>query len=344
MSLLLSFAVALVTVLVFTPGVRNWARRAGLVDHPTRRKVHVHPTPLGGGVVIAAGVLAGVAAGAIVARAYEVQFALGGHFPLAVLGGLALTMAVGLADDRTPIPPAWKLAGQVAAASILILGSGRPNPAALHGLAIPIALVGAVALMNACNFLDNMDGVLSGVVLVCASALVAAAHASGGADPLAAWSVVAASSTAGAAAGFLAFNFPPARIFMGDAGSLTLGFLLAAIALGLSPPQLPIYPGVGLLLILGYPLFDLTFVTVTRIRDGRKVWTPGRDHTSHRLNQLLSSGRTTALAIYGLTAIVAAAGVLVCRWPGRMSLIAALAGGAMLLGLGMRLARVPRGV
>jgi len=343
MAVLAGFAAALVTVLGLTPGVGLLARRMGFLDRPDRRKIHVQPVPLGGGVAIVAGVIAGVLAAVFAHVLAEPApggvAALPSRYVLAVLGGLGWAMAIGLRDDRKPLSPAWKLAGQLAAAAILILGSGRPEPSALHGLGIPIAFVGVVGLMNACNFLDNMDGILSGIALVCASAfcVVAAADATAVAGAAAAL----AAATAGATAGFLAYNFAPARIFMGDAGSLAIGFLLAAIALGLAPPDLQIQPGFGLLLILGYPLFDLAFVTITRLMDHRKVWTPGKDHSTHRLHRLVVSPRRTALAVYGMAAMMAGAGVAVCLRPGPGSALLALLSGAMLCGVGVRLRRVP---
>jgi UDP-GlcNAc:undecaprenyl-phosphate GlcNAc-1-phosphate transferase len=327
MPLLAPFAVALVTVLATTPLVRVLARRLGFVDRPASRKMHARPVPLGGGVAL----VAGIVAGGVASRSFELE----ARFPLAALGGLAVAVGLGLVDDRSPLRPGTKLAGQLLAASILVLGSGHPALPALHGLAVPLAIVGVVALMNACNFLDNMDGILGGIALVCASAYLVIARA--GAVPVAA----VAAATAGASAGFLAYNFAPARIFMGDAGSLALGYLLAALALGLIPPSLPARPGLGIVLVLGYPIFDLAFVTITRLRDRRKVWAPGKDHSSHRLNRLLMSPRLTALAIYGLSSMMAIAGLLVCRFPGPASVVAAGLGSAVLLALGLRLARVP---
>ncbi len=329
MPLIAPFAIALVTVLATTPLVQVLARRLGFVDRPASRKVHAHPVPLGGGVALVAGILAGVVAGP--------SFELEARFALAALAGLAVAVGLGLVDDRSPLRPGPKLAGQILAASILVLGSGHPALTALHGLAVPLAVIGVVALMNACNFLDNMDGILGGIALICASAYLVLARA--GAVPVAAM----AAATAGASAGFLAFNFAPARIFLGDAGSLALGYLLAVLALGLIPPDLPVWPGLGIVLVLGYPIFDLAFVTITRLRDRRKVWLPGKDHSSHRLNRLLMSPRLTALTIYALSSMMALAGLLVCRFPGLLGALAAGLGTAVLLGLGLRLARVPAG-
>jgi UDP-GlcNAc:undecaprenyl-phosphate GlcNAc-1-phosphate transferase len=330
------FAVALLTVLGLTPLVRRLARKLGFVDRPAERKVHAEPVPLGGGVALVLGVLAGTLVA--VGRGGSGTLEVPGSFLLASLVGLLLAAGVGLWDDRSPLAPFAKLTGQILAAAVLVLGSGRPEPAALGGFGIPIFIVGVVGLMNACNFLDNMDGILGGIGLICAAAFFVVASDE---SPLLTAVAAIAAATAGASAGFLAYNFFPARIFMGDAGSLAVGYLLAALALGLTPPSLPARPALGLLLVLGYPAFDLIFVTVTRIRDRRRVWIPGRDHSTHRLNRLLENPRLTALTVYTLTGMMAAIGVAVLNHPGRASDLVAALGLALLCGLAVRLARVP---
>lgn len=334
MATALPFAVALLAVLALTPPVRRLARRLGFVDRPAARKVHREPVPLGGGVALVAGVVAGLMAGALCSGAGS-----SGVFParffIAAISGLALVVTVGLWDDRAPLKPLVKLGGQFIAALVLVLGSGVPEPAALAGLAVPLFVLGAVGLMNAMNFLDNMDGILAGIALVCGLALLNIAAPERGA--LAAL----AAATAGASAGFLAYNFSPARIFMGDAGSLAVGYLFALMVVGLTPPAVPARPIAGLLLVLGFPLFDLTFVTITRMRDHRRVWVPGRDHSTHRLDRLLHSPRRTAVAVYSLTAMMAVIGVLVVEHPGTPTAFLAAAGLVVLLVLGSRLARVP---
>jgi UDP-N-acetylmuramyl pentapeptide phosphotransferase/UDP-N-acetylglucosamine-1-phosphate transferase len=213
-----------------------------------------------------------------------------------------------------------------------------PDPRALHGLAVPVAVVGAVALMNACNFLDNMDGILGGIAVVCAIGLAVLA-------PPASAPAHGALALAGAAAGFLAYNFAPARIFLGDAGSLPVGYLLAAFGLALASGSLHGGPEVGTLLglalVVGYPLFDLTFVTVTRLADGRRPWDPGHDHSTHRLNRLLHDPRRTALVVYALTFLLAAAGVAVAHASAGPSWALAILSLLFLVALGLRLARVP---
>ncbi len=326
MSSWISFAVAFATALVLTPPGRWLALRLNFVDRPAARKVHVHPIPLGGGIVIMAGMLAGAMAGG-----------LAGMLPRelwAVLGGLGWIVALGIVDDRWSLPPLIKLLGQVAAALMLVIGSGHPASTALGGFGVPMALVGSVGLMNACNFLDNMDGILGGIGLLCGVGFALAASAT---RPEVA---ALCAATAGAAGGFLVYNFHPARIFMGDAGSHAIGFLLAAGALLLVPYSLPVVESAGLLLVIAYPLFDLVFVTVTRVQSGRPVWSPGKDHTTHRLNRLLESPRLTALAVYALTAVAVAAGIALLHRPGVPSAAAAAAPILLFLILGLRLARV----
>ncbi len=327
MTSLLPFGIALLTVLAVTPPVQALARRIGFVDRPSARKVHAHPVPLGGGIALAAGILAGGLAGG--------AMRLEPRASIALLAGLLWIFVLGLRDDRSPLPPLAKLGGQLIAALVLVLGSGHPSAAACSGLAVPLATVGVVALMNACNFLDNMDGILAGIALVCGlGLLVVAGGGTAGLDAIAA-------AIAGAAAGFLAYNFHPARIFMGDAGSHVLGFLLAGVVLLILPPFPPLRPVYGLLLIIGYPLFDLTFVTITRLLSGRPVWRPGKDHTTHRLNRLLPDPRATALVVYGLASVCAAAGIAVVTRPGPFTAAAAAVSLAFLLVLGLRLARMP---
>ena len=331
---LLPFGVALGVALGSIPLIRPLALRLGFVDHPTGRKVHVTPIPLGGGLGLVLGLVLGTAVGLVAAEVPLPRRAV-----LAWLGGLGLVVLTGLKDDRSPMSPLPKLAFQFAAALVLVLGAGVPAPAALAGMAVPLAVLAVVALMNACNFLDNMDGILGGIAVVCALGFAVMA-------PSASAAAHGAAALAGAGLGFLAYNFAPARIFMGDAGSLAVGYTLAALALALAPGSLAGISELGLLiglaLVVGYPLFDLTFVTVTRLADGRTPWTPGKDHSTHRLQRVLRDPRRTALVVYTLTLAIAAVGVAVARWPSAASWLLALGSVLVLLGLGVRLARIPQ--
>jgi UDP-GlcNAc:undecaprenyl-phosphate GlcNAc-1-phosphate transferase len=195
-----------------------------------------------------------------------------------------------------------------------------------------------VGLMNAINFLDNMDGIFGGVSAICALAFAAL---------LALWgqghSSLFALGLAGAALGFLRYNFAPARIFLGDTGSLFLGYTLGALGL-IAASTGPGFSGVlASLLVLGYPLFDTCFVVFTRLAEGRKVYIGGRDHTTHRAARVLKGPRRTALGVYVTTIVLALSGVALGVNPGARFAIPLVLGWAMVLFLvGRRLARVPQ--
>ena len=212
----LSFGVAL----LLTPLVRALARRTDYLDHPDERKPHPEPTPLLGGVAV----FGALVLGPILARAI-------GGTPIAlpasgVLLGGVLSLVLGLVDDRRPMRPLGKLIGQIAVAVSLVAWGGAPHFVPGHPLFAAAAVVAVVALLNAVNFLDAMDGIVSALTPVTGLGFVALALLHGADVDLAlAWGAV------GAAAGFLVYNAPPARICLGDAGSHLLGFVLATLAL-----------------------------------------------------------------------------------------------------------------
>src|SRR5206468_8362496 len=259
---------AFLTALTLTPLTWRLARATGYVDHPDPRRAHANPTPLLGGVAIAvtlvlAPVLARGAGVSVVAAP-----------SMGLVAGALSALALGLIDDRRPLVVRGKLTGQIAAAACLIWW-GTEVPAlrenAFLGL---VALLGVLTLLNAINFLDNMDGILGALIPVTAGGYVALALIHGAPVQLAlAWGLI------GACAGFLVYNAPPARIFLGDAGSHLLGFALAELALQAlqGPPTIPHLSAVALL--LSYPLFDVIFVIVVRVVGGRPIYIGGVDHT-----------------------------------------------------------------
>ncbi|HET9252973.1 MAG TPA: MraY family glycosyltransferase [Candidatus Eisenbacteria bacterium] len=270
--LLAPFAFAF--ALALTPAFGWLARRTGYLDHPDPRKKHAAPTPLLGGVAIAAAVVLAY----LLARAV-LRLHLPG-IPSGVVAGAALSLFLGLIDDRHPMRPLGKMAGQIAAALCLVLWG--PEVAWLRDspLAMAAAVVVAVALLNAVNFLDAMDGVVgaSFPIITLGFVLLAVVHGAP-VDTALGWALI------GACAGFLVYNAPPARIFLGDAGSHLLGFILAALALQslAQEPSLPHLASVALL--LAYPLFDVTFVVVDRTLRRRPIHVGGVDHTTHRLSR-----------------------------------------------------------
>ena len=306
------------SALLLTPLVRRIACATGYIDHPDPRKAHPEPTPLLGGIAVA---LALVVA-AVLARVF---FHLAVPIPEpGVLAGAVLSLGLGLFDDRRPMGPLGKFIGQLAVAACLVFWG--PHVAWIEKN--PIALVGAVlavvTLLNAVNFLDAMDGVVGTVLPIMILGFIAIALAHGAPVPLApAWGLV------GACAGFLVYNAPPARIFLGDAGSHFLGFAIAAFALTAlrDAPTIPHAAAVSL--FLAYPVFDVAFVVLDRTLRRRPIYVGGVDHTTHRLGRVLGPWGTLA-AIACVSALSVLAGFCVWSLENAQLAIAAV----LIIGLG----------
>ncbi len=292
MSPVVAPAVAAFVAAAAAPLTQALARRRGLVDRPKQDRWSKRETPLLGGVALFAGFLV----------AALVTLPLGDARVRAVLAGATLLFAVGLTDDVRGLRPATKLAAQLAAAAILVLGGVEVHLAEWRMIGIPLTIFWVVGITNALNLLDNMDGLASGGAVISALVL-AATGAAGGVE----WMPALALATAGAALGFLPWNFSPARQFLGDAGSLPLGFLLAAAGI------LGTHREAGSVLlvllapvfVLGVPILDTTLVTLARRFHGRRVSEGGKDHLSHRLVAL---GMTERRAVAVLWAVSAAFG------------------------------------
>jgi UDP-GlcNAc:undecaprenyl-phosphate GlcNAc-1-phosphate transferase len=233
--------------------------------------------------------------------------------------------------------PGVKMLGQAAAATMLIASGLIPDVGLPVGIEAALTLVAMVALMNAVNFLDNMNGMVAGLSAI-ALAGFAWTSMQRGANGVAA----AQLALAGACLGFLPHNFPRARIFLGDAGSLFLGYSLGASALMTMQGAAPGWGRAGAPLILAYPAFDMIFVVLTRLRDGRPVYQGGKDHTNHRLATIIQCPKTTVLLIWASGAVLCAAGLstLHLNRPGPTLLLWGLST-TLLLWSGLRLSSVP---
>jgi UDP-GlcNAc:undecaprenyl-phosphate GlcNAc-1-phosphate transferase len=294
---MLVFAGALLIAFGVTPLARRLAPRLGVIDHPNARKVHTVPMPLLGGAAI---VLASIATLLIFQDRFEFQQLI------SILFGAAWVSLLGIFDDRWGLRPLLKLLGQIIAAGFLILSGVEVQLFPFEWINVAITLLWMVGLTNAFNLLDNMDGLAGGVAAVAAAFFVLMAA-------LSHQSYVGALAAAllGGALGFLIYNFNPASIFMGDTGSLFLGFLLAAIGIKLRfPDNVTFVTWMVPVLVLGVPIFDTTLVFISRLRRGQNpLTTPGKDHTSHRLVVLGFTTREAVMIHYlaggalGLSAI-----------------------------------------
>ncbi|MBN1920373.1 MAG: undecaprenyl/decaprenyl-phosphate alpha-N-acetylglucosaminyl 1-phosphate transferase [Anaerolineae bacterium] len=284
---LVVFVGALLLAVVGTPLARKVGLRLNAVDQPdVRRKVHTVPTPRLGGLAIFGSTLV---AALLLGNRYNItQLA-------SILVGATLISFLGFWDDRFTLSPWVKLLGQIFAAGLLIV-----TEVSITMLPIPLLNYGAsvlwiVGITNAFNLLDNMDGLSGGVAAIAAAYFALMCSFSG-------QYLVGALAIAVMAAciGFLIYNWTPANIFMGDSGSLFLGFLLAAIGIKLRfPDNVPFVTWMIPLLVLGVPLFDTTLVTISRLRRRlNPMTTPGTDHSSHRLTYAGLTRREAVLVLY----------------------------------------------
>ncbi|MFO7662928.1 MAG: MraY family glycosyltransferase [Chloroflexota bacterium] len=290
-ALIAVFLIALTLTLGSLPWVRRVALALGFVDVPDQRKAHRTPIPLLGGMAILFGAILGV------------LIFFGGDPEPTVIGVLLATTVValtGLLDDYHPLPFWAKMAGQVAGFAILVYFGIRVRLPVPEPLNYAITLLWILGITNAINFLDNMDGLSAGISAVTSSFILLLALING-------QYLVGALSAAllGACLGFLRYNFPPARIFMGDVGSLFMGFLLAVMGIQLRFPDnsnfvtwmVPVF-------LFGLPIFDMSLVVLSRLRRRISPATAGRDHTSHRLVRLGFSARETVLILYLFSGIL----------------------------------------
>jgi Fuc2NAc and GlcNAc transferase len=283
------FGVSLLVACAATALLVRLAGRLELLDHPNLRSSHVRVTPRGGGIAIVIGAACGLIAGVGRLERFPAEAA-------ALLAGAAALALVGLADDRYRLSRGLRLVLEAAAATpVAVLAGGIPRlplPApldvSLGPAAIPLAILWIVALVNFFNFMDGIDG------LAAAQAVITGIGVSLlGFDPVAA---VIGAAVAGAAAGFLPFNWAPARIFMGDTGSLALGYTFASLPL-LAPfhsrPQAVFWMVMSLWLFLA----DATWTLVARIARGDAWLAPHRQHAYQRLVRPGSSHGPVAAAI-----------------------------------------------
>ncbi len=269
-----------------TPLAQRIAPHLGWVDRPSARKLHRKPMPLMGGIAIyTAFVLALILFGD---RFYVRQV-------VGIFVGATVVSLMGLWDDKSRLSPGFKLLIQMLAAALLIATGVQVHLFQTSWLNVFLSLLWIVGLTNALNLLDNMDGLAGGIAAIAAGHFTLLATMSG-------QYLVGALAAAllGACLGFLIYNFNPASIFMGDSGSLFLGFVLAALGIKLRFPD-NVYIVTWLVppLVLAVPIFDTTLVFVSRLRRGlNPLTTPGKDHVSHRLIRLGFTQREAVLLLY----------------------------------------------
>jgi Fuc2NAc and GlcNAc transferase len=281
---------AFVGAWLMTLAVRRYALRSDLIDRPNERSSHVVPTPRGGGVAIVLAFLAGTATLAGLSLV-PVRFAG------AVLGAGALVAILGFTDDRKPLPARYRFAGHVAAAAWVSWWIGALPPVPVFGFDVPLGLAGAVLgvlfivwSINLFNFMDGIDGIASieAITVMLGGAWVWWLAGNSGQ-----WQ--AAVLLAACTAGFLAWNYPPARIFMGDAGSGFLGLMVAAFALwcGSETPRL----FWAWLVLYGVFMVDATTTLVRRVRRGERFYEAHRSHAYQYASRKHGSHERVSLGV-----------------------------------------------
>lgn len=298
---LLVFAGALVLAMGATPVARFLAPRVGVIDQPEARKIHARPVPrLGGAAILVTVLLVSVVVGE---RHNFDQFG-------SILVGATGISFIGLIDDRWGLPPLIKLVGQIAVALLLYVSGVYVSAFRLPVLNLITTVFWMVYITNAINLLDNMDGLAGGVAAIAAAHFALMCAFSG-------QYLVGALSIAllGACLGFLFYNLNPASIFMGDSGSLFLGFVLAATGIKLRfPENVTFVTWMVPVLVMGIPVFDTALVIISRLRRRVNPLTnPGQDHLSHRLVAAGMGKREAVLALYVMSFVMGLLAIFVTR-------------------------------
>jgi UDP-GlcNAc:undecaprenyl-phosphate GlcNAc-1-phosphate transferase len=343
-SLCLVGAAAFVAASALTPAVARAAVSRGWLDRPDGgRKRHPVPVPAVGGVAVL------VAFGVALAVVPRLRLLSGEETLSDLLVPLFLASlmvaGVGLVDDVRGLKPLTKLAGQGAAALLLYAEGFRvehlSNPFGgtidLGVLSLPVTLLWLVGMSNAFNLIDGLDGLAAGLALVSTAGLLAAAVLKGGWD-----TAGVAAGLAGALLGFLPYNFSPARVFLGDCGSLPVGFILAALAVEHSIEASAAVAVAVPLLALALPILDVVLALARRVARGRSVFEADHDHIHHRLVDRGLTPRRAVITLYGVAvlftslALAIAAGPKLVVWAAGTVFLLLVGAGVRALGYGER--------
>lgn len=291
---------------LLVPQVTKLAFKIGAIDKPNKRKVHTKVMPRLGGLAIYLGFTS------IVLVTQELTSQL-----IGLLIGSAIIVAIGVLDDIKDISPKVKLLGQILAALVIIyFGLGvnfitnpiTGNTASLGWLALPVTLVWVVGITNAVNLIDGLDGLAGGVSTIAALILAVMGYMHGQ-YMMAGLALTLAASTVA----FLRYNFFPANIFMGDSGSMFLGFNLAAFSMMGLTKSVTVLSVFVPILIIGIPIFDTLFAIVRRFINNQPIFKADKAHLHHCLLNKGLSHKQTVLTIYGINIFLGIVGILLSK-------------------------------
>ncbi len=310
----IAFLSALLITFAVTPVVKRWALQLGIVDRPgDGRKIHKEPIPYLGGFAIYLGFCA------------SVLYFLGLDDPqvAGILFGATGLMLLGVMDDKMGMLARYKLLGQIAVIGVVVMVFDvriwwLTNPfngmIYLNGWSIPLTIAWIVLVVNTMNLIDGLDGLAAGVSSIAAATLFLLAYRAGQVQV-----AVITAALIGSSLGFLRYNFNPARIFMGDSGSMLLGFVLAAVSVEGALKSVATIALIVPILALGLPFFDTFFAIIRRLRSGRPIYEADRNHLHHRLMDLGLSQRRVVVLLYAVSALLGVSAIIITSldgyWP-----------------------------
>ena len=299
-----AFVIALIVTYICTPLVRTLAVKIGAIDAPDARKVHQVSIPRLGGLAIYIGYMV-----SLLYSVKDISSVKG------LLIGSVILVAVGIWDDVKQIGPKTKLLGQIVAALMLPIFDNAihfisigDHMLYLEYLSIPLTVFWIVGFTNIVNLIDGLDGLAAGISLIACIAICIVTLQMGQID-LACITL----ALAGAACGFLRYNFNPAKIFMGDTGSMLLGYTMAAISVMGSVKTAATVGLVVPVIVLGLPILDTLFAIVRRRINGRPVFQPDKGHLHHRLLAMGLTQKQAVLLMYAITAVLGCVSIVAAK-------------------------------
>ena len=318
---MLAFVIAAGVALLITPGVILLAAKTGAMDAPDARKVHKKPIPRIGGIgIYAAFMVAMLSVLSFVDVTAEVKTEI-----IGLMVGGSLIVLVGVIDDYKNLPAKVKLVGQIIAAAVLVIAFDVridfiTDPFGdyiyTEWLAVPLTIFWIVGLTNTVNLIDGLDGLAAGVATIAAVTIMMVAL-----QQSIMLVAVLTAALAGAAFGFLYYNFNPARIFMGDSGSMFLGFMLTGISVIGAVKSAATIALIVPILALGLPILDTTFAIVRRYRGGVPIFKPDKGHLHHRLLDLGFAQRQAVLLMYVISALLGLSAVALTEVSNQLAII-----------------------
>ena len=292
--------IALIISYLITPIARKLAKKYDIMDRPNALKTHREPIPYLGGLAIYLGFVLTLVIAIITGLPFK-------EISILIVGS-TMIMILGLIDDVQPLHFRTKLAVETVIACMLIFFDIRIKFITPHYIGDLLTILWIVGITNAMNIIDIMDGLSSGVAVIAALALLVI-------NPPTEQAYVnyAAAALAGAALGFLRYNLPPARIFMGDTGSLVLGFVLATLSIGTSYSRHNNIALYAPLLILGIPIYDTFLVMILRFKQGKSIFRGSPDHFALRLERLGFNRRKVLMITYIVSICLSTAALMITR-------------------------------